>query len=72
MLQLCTDGEILINGARTGLHLAHRMNGTLIYSNAPGAPRRVYDMPRPRYSVTLPAGRAQLERDVLDLLASID
>ena len=80
MLQLSTDGEIIIDYQKTGLKLAQRQSGTVIYTPEERLINQKYqehDMPHPRYSAAHAtpasgvAGCAQLESDVLALLQKL-
>lgn len=75
MIQLYTDGSILINGKNTGLKLVQKQSGTVIYTpEESGQKYKKHAMPFARYStahdspLSGAAGRFQLENDILELI----
>lgn len=78
MIQIDTANRIRIDGRETGLALAQRANGTVIYTpESAGARYQEHPMPHARYSTVHDApasgaaGRRQLEADVRALLATL-
>lgn len=78
MIQIDTANYIRLDGKSTGLQLAQRRDGTVIYSaGCGGKDYREYKMPHARYSTAHDApasgaaGRAQLEVDICALLESL-
>lgn len=76
MFQLYMNGEIVLDGQATGIHMTQGKHGTEFYRPAgPGRPYRRYQMPAARYSATSDtprsgcAGRSQLIADVRALVA---
>ena len=81
MLQHATDNSLILDGRDTGLKLAQRRDGTVIYtpeSRSSGQAYREHQMPHARYSTAHDtpasgaAGRGQLEADVRALLARLE
>lgn len=79
MLQIDTTNHILLDGQQTGLAIAQKLSGTVIFTpenRLTGAPYREHPMPHPRYATSCDApasgvpGRTQLETDVRALLVS--
>lgn len=78
MIQIDTANRIRIDGVDTGLALAQRASGTVIYTPEGVSTRYAeHKMPHARYSTAHDApasgaaGRAQLEADVRALLARL-
>lgn len=87
MIQHATDNSLIIDGQATGLKLAQRQDGTVIYTPENRLSGQAYvqhPMPHARYSLshdnpinprtgepTGAAGRAQFEADLRELLARL-
>jgi hypothetical protein len=81
MLQLSTTNSIIIDGTCTGLKLVQKQSGTVIYTPEDFLKKQKYQehkMPHERYSAAhdkpssgVP-GVTQLEKDVLNLLSTLD
>lgn len=79
MIQVDTTNRILIDGQPTGLAIAQRQDGTVIYTpEGVTTAYRAHNMPHARYSTAHDApasgaaGRSQLEADIRALLARND
>ena len=74
MIQIDASNRISIDGRDTGLALAQRASGTVVYTPEGRSAYREHKMPHARYSTAHDApasgaaGRAQLESDVRALL----
>lgn len=87
MIQQAPDNSLILDGRDTGLKLAQRRDGSVVYTpenRLRGQAYKEHKMPHARYSLshdaptdprtgllTGAAGRAQLESDLRDLLAGM-
>lgn len=80
MLRIATNNALMLDGKSSGLSLAQRQNGSVVYTpenRLTGQAYREHKMPHARYSAAHEApasgaaGRSRLEADLRDLLARL-